>query len=153
MQAGTLNRLKQLGGGMFGEVDLVDHAQSIGAAIIFIAAVLTALGVVYKKIKSGLHALRQRFAEQISDVVFEHPSFRRIEENSDAMMEKVGVVERELTYNGGSSIKDKVDATNDIVSSLSMRLGNVEQQVENLIINDKEGDRESDHPPVSEFGP
>lgn len=143
---------------MIGEVDIVgnivDHAQGIGATIIFVAAVLTALGVVYKKIKGGLRALRQRFAEQISDVVFEHPSFRRIEENSDAMMEKVAVMERELTYNGGSSIKDKVDATNDIVSSLSMRMGNVEQQVENLIINDKKGDRDNPgHPPVSEFGP
>ena len=143
---------------MIGEVDIVgnivDHAQGIGATIIFVAAVLTALGVVYKKIKGGLRAFRQRFAEQISDVVFEHPSFRRIEENSDAMMEKVAVMERELTYNGGSSIKDKVDATNDIVSSLSMRMGNVEQQVENLITNDKKGDRDNpDHPSVSEFGP
>lgn len=139
---------------MFGEVDIVDHAQSVGAGIIFLAAVLTAIGVVVKKTHNGFRALRQRFAEQISDVVFEHPSFKKIEDNSTAMMEKVAVMEKELTYNGGSSIKDKVDATNNIVSSLSMRMGNVEKQVENLIVDDKKGDRGNpDHPSVSEFGP
>lgn len=139
---------------MLGEVDVVSNVQDIGAGVIFTAAVLTALGVLYKKTKNGFHVLRQKFAEQISDVVFEHPSFKKIEENSDTMMDKVALMEKELTFNGGSSIKDKVEATNATVNDLSVRMGNVEQQVENYITNDKRADRE-DQPsyPHGEFGP
>ena len=152
---------------MIGEVDIVDNATDIAAVVVSVAAVLTALGVIYKKTKDASKLVRLKFAEQIGDVVFDHPSFKHIYDDVNVLRSEVAVINREVTLNGGSSLKDKVNQLAEGAAGFSVRLGNVEQQVEQMLLmkqeekrerdlarNAKEGDRGNpDHPPVSEFGP
>lgn len=151
-------------------MDLRGNLEDIGAIIIFVAAVVTALGLLFTKTRAGLRAVRLKFAEQISDVVFSHPSFLHMDTKVDELKREVGknrevaeearqevkAVKRELTLNGGESIKDKVNATYNTVGELSLRLGNVEQQLEVQAVDSvetKEGGRRKDDPPHGEFGP
>lgn len=159
-------------------MDIQDHFEGIGAGIIFTAAVLAALGVLFTKVRNGLRAVKLKFAEQISDVVFGHPSFQNIDTKVDELKSEVYLsrqvaeaaknqvedvktevveVKRELTLNGGESIKDKVNATHKTVGELSLRLGNVEQQLETAVVDSiqkaQKGGRRKDDPPHGEFGP
>lgn len=160
-------------------MNVQERLEAVGAGIIFIAAVLAALGVIFTKSRNGLRAARLKLAEQISDVVFEHPSFKHIDikvdylkteialnrkvaqEAKDQVSEvkvEVGEVRRELTLNGGASIKDKVNATHKTVSELSLRLGNVEQQLETAVVESVEKAQRGGrlYPPSGdggEFGP
>lgn len=159
-------------------MDLQNNLESFGTGIIFVAAVVTALGLLFTKVRKGLRAVRLKFAEQISDVVFGHPSFIHMDTKVDALKDEISLnrevaeaakgqveevksevmeVRRELTLNGGASIKDKVNATHDTVSELSLRLGNVEQQLETAVVDSVEkaqkGGRRKDDPPHGEFGP
>lgn len=160
------------------KVNIQNRLEAIGAGIIFTAAVLAALGVMFTKTRNGLRVVRLKFAEQISDVVFSHPSFLHIDTKVDDLKDEIALsrrvaqeakeqvaevknevveVNRELTLNGGASIKDKVNATHDTVSELSLRLGNVEQQLETAVVDSVEkaqkGGRRKDDPPHGEFGP
>jgi len=128
-------------------MDIQNHLEGLGASVIFIATVVAALGILLTKARKGLRAVRLKFAEQISDVVFSHPSFIHIDKKVDKFQD-------ELTLNGGESIKDKVNATHRTVKELSLRLGNVEQQLENTAVDSvdkaKEGGRRKgdNHPPT-----
>jgi uncharacterized protein YydD (DUF2326 family) len=152
-------------------MDLRGNIEDIGALVIFAAAVVTALGLLFTKTRAGLRAVRLKFAEQISDVVFSHPSFLHIDTKVDQLKHEIGknqevaeearqevrAVKQELTLNGGESIKDKVNATYETVGQLSIRLGNVEQQLETAVVDSadkaKEGGRRKGDPPHGEFGP
>lgn len=159
-------------------MDIQGTFEAVGAGIIFIAAVVTALGLLFTKVRKGLRAVRLKFAEQISDVVFSHPSFKHIDTKVDVLKDEVALnrevvevarnqvgevksqveeVKKELSFNGGESIKDKVNATHDTVSELSLRLGNVEQQLETAVVESSEkaqkGGRRKGDPPHGEFGP
>lgn len=147
------------------------HLEGIGTAIIFTGAVVTALGLLFTKTRKAFRALRLKFAEQISDVVFGHPSFLHLDSKVDLLKDEisrnremaesartqVSDIKRELTLNGGESIKDKVNSTHATVSELSLRLGNVEQQLETAVVDSTEkaqkGGRRKGDPPHGEFGP
>lgn len=135
-----------------------NNLEAVGTGIIFTAAVLAALGVLFTKVRNVLRAFRMKFAEQISDVVFGHPSFKNIDRKVDDLgievvrnRDAVITVQQELVVNGGESVKDKVNATHKAVSELSLRLGNVEQQLENTAVDSvgkaKEGGRRKGDPP------
>lgn len=143
---------------------LQDNVEAVGTGIIFTAAVLAALGVLFTKMRNTLRAFKVKFAEQISDVVFGHPSFITIDKKVDNLgaevvrnHDAVVTVQRELVVNGGESVKDKVNATHRAVGELNIRLGNVEQQLENTavdsVVKAKEGGRRKGDPPHGEFGP
>lgn len=162
-------------------MDFQNNLESLGTGVIFVAAVVTALGLLFTKVRKGLRAVRLKFAEQISDVVFKHPSFVHMDTKVDALKDEISLnrevaeaaksqveevksevmeVRRELTLNGGTSLKDKVNATHSTVSELSLRLGNVEQQLETAVVDSTEkaqkGGRRKDDPPHGdggEFGP
>lgn len=144
-------------------MDFQGNLETIGTSIVLMAAVVTALGVLVKKARDGVRAIRLKFAEQISDVVFSHPSFEAIDSKVDnlkgdlvANREAVAKVKEELTLNGGESIKDKVNATHNTVSELSLRLRNVEQQLEAAVVDTVEkaqrGGRRKDDPPLTGDG-
>lgn len=160
-------------------MDIQNNLEAVGTGTIFVAAVMTALGLMFNKARKGLRTVRLKFAEQISDVVFRHPSFLHIDTKVDELKHEVGKnrkmaeqakhevieVRRELTLNGGASIKDKVNSTHEAVSGLSQRLGNVEQQLKVQAIDSVKkaqegGRRHGDHPhnepdvaPHGDFGP
>lgn len=134
---------------------MVENSRNFATFVVSVAAVLTALGVIYKKSKESARVLRSKLAHEISDVVFDHPSFKRIYGDVYALREQVDYVTLEVKPNGGSSIKDQVGAIRKDAGEFSIRLGNVEKQVERLLLireHEQQEGRRNASPLTDDYG-
>lgn len=115
--------------------------REVGEDIIRIAAVLTAIAVIAKKVMDAKAKAAQAVIHSIKDVFDEH-IFPKVEERLDTKLaDALEPIKRELSFNGGSTVKDKVCKLDDAVSEANIRLTEVHKMISRRDIEQEMADR------------